>query len=231
MKWYFVYIMKIHKYEITFLFKKYAHNVTQYGDIYIYIYIFPWGCPHHITHFKNKNVLWYDDVWRCWNWHLVQTFPLKKIHVNYICNWSRYWMDVKSTWIPTWHQMDHVSCPLGLFSKPPLGGRPNTKLGDHDTSSIYSILSRMRIRMNKNSHWNGIWLRTRSHMTSHHTWGSVTPLHDFGGCFRTAFGHFSFGLSPSHGHGSWRVCVVALGPCPWNKLTFKFQVARDPTNA
>ena len=26
-------------------------------------------------------------------------------------------MDVKSTWIPTWHQMDHVSWPLGLFSK------------------------------------------------------------------------------------------------------------------
>ena len=26
-------------------------------------------------------------------------------------------MDVKSTWIPTWHQMDHVSWSLGLFSK------------------------------------------------------------------------------------------------------------------
>jgi hypothetical protein len=27
-------------------------------------------------------------------------------------------MDVKSTWIPTWHQMDHVSWSLGLSSKP-----------------------------------------------------------------------------------------------------------------
>ena len=27
-------------------------------------------------------------------------------------------MDVKSTWIPTWHRMDHVSCSLGLFLKP-----------------------------------------------------------------------------------------------------------------
>ena len=27
------------------------------------------------------------------------------------------WMDVKSTWIPTWHQMDHVSWSLGLFIK------------------------------------------------------------------------------------------------------------------
>jgi hypothetical protein len=26
-------------------------------------------------------------------------------------------MDVKSTWIPTWHGMDHVSWSLGLFSK------------------------------------------------------------------------------------------------------------------
>jgi hypothetical protein len=26
-------------------------------------------------------------------------------------------MDVKSTWVPTWHRMDHVSRSLGLFSK------------------------------------------------------------------------------------------------------------------
>ena len=26
-------------------------------------------------------------------------------------------MDVKSTWIPTWHPMDHVSWSLGLFFK------------------------------------------------------------------------------------------------------------------
>ena len=26
-------------------------------------------------------------------------------------------MDVKSTWIPMWHQMDHVSWSLGLFLK------------------------------------------------------------------------------------------------------------------
>ena len=27
------------------------------------------------------------------------------------------WMDEKSTWIPVWHQMDHVSWSFGLFSK------------------------------------------------------------------------------------------------------------------
>ena len=30
-------------------------------------------------------------------------------------------------------------------------------------------------------HWNSIWLRVRSHVTSHYTWGSVTALHGFGG--------------------------------------------------
>ena len=34
----------------------------------------------------------------------------------------------------------------------------------------------------------------------------MTTLPDFGGCFGTAFGHFSFGLSQPHGHGSWLVC-------------------------
>jgi hypothetical protein len=41
-------------------------------------------------------------------------------------------MDVKSTWIPTWHRMDHVSWLLGLFSL--FGDRPNTKLDDHVTT-------------------------------------------------------------------------------------------------
>jgi hypothetical protein len=26
-------------------------------------------------------------------------------------------MNVKSAWVPTWHQMDHVSWSLGVFSK------------------------------------------------------------------------------------------------------------------
>ena len=29
-------------------------------------------------------------------------------------------------------------------------------------------------------HWTSIWLRARSHMTSHYTWGLVTTLHNFG---------------------------------------------------
>ena len=46
---------------------------------------------------------------------------------------SDYKVDVKFAWIPKWHQMDHVSSSLGLYSKTTLGGRPNTKLGDSGT--------------------------------------------------------------------------------------------------
>ena len=50
-----------------------------------------------------------------------------------------------------------VHSHLDYSQKPPLGGRPNTKpVGDHGSPNVsqplvYSILSCVRIRMNKNS--------------------------------------------------------------------------------
>ena len=38
----------------------------------------------------------------------------------------------------------------------------------------------------------------------------MTTLHDFWRCVGTAFGHFVFGLSDFHGHGSWLMCEAAL---------------------
>jgi hypothetical protein len=35
----------------------------------------------------------------------------------------------------------------------------------------------------KESHWSSIWLRARSHIGSHYTWGVVTTLHDLGVCW------------------------------------------------
>jgi hypothetical protein len=130
-------------------------------------------------------------------------------------------MDVKSTWIHTWHQMD-----LGLFSKTISRGYAWHKTGRPWHSErlqplIYSILSRMRTHVNKYSHWNGIWLRTQSHDFTPHL-RVCDPTMWFGGCLKTAFGQFSFGFSPSHGHGFWLVCDVALSPSPWYKLTVKF---------
>ena len=110
-------------------------------------------------------------------------------------------MDVKSTWIPMWHQMDHVSWSLGLFLKPPLGGRLNTKPGDHCTPNTHNRwfilvyhaweLAWIEIR------WNSIWLRARSHMASHCTWGSMTTLHDFGGVLWRPLDTFFWALTIS----------------------------------
>ena len=55
------------------------------------------------------------------------------------------------------------------------------------------------------THWNSIWLRIRSHMASHYTWGFATTRHDFGGVLGTAFGHFLL--------GSHNFMVMAFGLC------------------
>ena len=64
------------------------------------------------------------------------------------------------------------------------------------------------------SHWINIWLKVRSHVTSHYTWGPVTTWHDFGCGLWDNLWTLSFRLSQSHGHGSRLVCAyVALAPC------------------
>ena len=93
-------------------------------------------------------------------------------------------MDVKSTWILTWHWMDYVSWLLGLFSYHLLEigltqSREIMALSNaHNCWFIlfYHAWGSARIQI----HWNSIWFRDRSHMTSHYTWGSVTIVHDFG---------------------------------------------------
>ena len=76
---------------------------------------------------------------------------------------------------------------LDYFQKPPLGGRPNTKLGDDGTPNAHNrwfilfFLSCVRGPTWIKIHWNSIWLRFRSHMASHYTWGFVTTLRDFEG--------------------------------------------------
>ena len=103
---------------------------------------------------------------------------------NGVCE---YKMDVKSTWIPSYVASNGLCFHghLDYFQKPPLGGKPNTKPGDHDTPQthnhcfilFYHVWGLAWIEI----HWNSIWLRVRSHMAAHYTWGSVTTLHDFGG--------------------------------------------------
>ena len=125
---------------------------------------------------------------------------------NIVCECK---MDVKSTWIPTWHQMNHVNGHLDCFQKLPFGDRPNTRLDDHGTPNahnrwyilIYHVWRPAWIEI----HWNNIWLEAQSQMTSHYTWGSVTTLQDFGGELGRPFGHLLL--------GSHKATVTALGSC------------------
>jgi hypothetical protein len=96
---------------------------------------------------------------------------------------------------------------LDYFQKPPLGVGLTHKPGDHATPNPrnhwFSLVYHVRGPAWIEIHWNSIWLRTRSHVTSHDTWGSVTTLHDVGGVSGPPFGHFLL--------GSHNFMVTALG--------------------
>jgi hypothetical protein len=135
-------------------------------------------------------------------------------------------MNVKSTWIPTWHQMDHVSWSLG--------GRPNTKPEDHGTQNaqncwfilFYHVWGPSWIEI----HWHSIWLRAWSHMTSHYTWGSVATLYDFGGVLGRPLDTFFWALNISRSRLLARVwsgpkCMV----CGFPKSSTSIYVAKIET--
>ena len=126
-------------------------------------------------------------------------------------------MDVKSTRIPTWHRMDHVSRSLGLLFKNcflEVGLAQN-----QETMALQTLTTVVWIYLNHTwgpvwieIHWNSIWLRARSHTTPHYTWEPVTILHKIGGCVGTAFGHFLL--------DSLNFVVTALGSCvKWPRVT------------
>ena len=58
-------------------------------------------------------------------------------------------------------------------------------------------------------HWDSIWLRAQSHMTSHYTWRFVTTLHDFGGVLGRPLDTFFWALMISW---SWLLAHVWSGP-------------------
>jgi hypothetical protein len=119
---------------------------------------------------------------------------------------------VKSTWILTWHRMDHFHGHLDYFLKPPLGSRPNTKPGYHGTPNIhnhrlilfYCVWKPTWIEI----HWNSTRLIARSHVTSHCSWGSVTTLDDFG-VLGQPLDTFFWALTVS---SSWFLACVWSGP-------------------
>ena len=96
----------------------------------------------------------------------------------------------------------------GLFQKPPPGGRPNTKPGDYGTPNahncwfilFHNVWGPTWIEI----HWNRIWLRALSQMTSHYTWGPLTTQHGLGGVLGWPLDTL-FGVSQFYGQGSWLV--------------------------
>ena len=105
---------------------------------------------------------------------------------------------------------------LDYFQKTSLGGTPNTKLGDHGTPNsnngwfilFYHVWGPARIEI----HWYNIWLRARSHMASHYTWGSTTTLHDFGSVLRRSLDTFFWALTIS-----WSRLLACVWSCPWSR--------------
>ena len=116
--------------------------------------------------------------------------------------------DQRSMWMARWIQTLHgflhgiqwimFHGRLDCYQKPPLGGRPNTKSGDHDTQNAHNcwfiLLYHARRPAWIEIHWNSIWSRVRSYdftlhlrVRDHTTW--------VWGWVGTAFGHF---LSGSH---------------------------------
>ena len=90
---------------------------------------------------------------------------------------------------------------LNYSQKSPLGGRPNTKLGDHGTPNAHNnqfiLLYHVWRLAWIDIHWSSICLRAQSHMTSHYTWGSMTTLHDFGGVLGRPLDTFFWALTMS----------------------------------
>ena len=107
--------------------------------------------------------------------HTMLEGPMEYVNARWMWSLHGFLQGIK--WI-----MFHGN--LDYFQKPRLWSRPNTKPWDSGTPNthnhwfilVYHVWGPAWIDIHRNS----IWLRARSHMTSHYTWESMTTLHDFG---------------------------------------------------
>ena len=101
------------------------------------------------------------------------------------------------------------------FQKPPLGGRPNTKPGDHDTPNACNHWFILFYHMWGSAwtwiHQNSIRLKVRSQMSSHYTWKPVTTLHEFGGVLGRPLDTFFGALRIS-----WSRLLARVWSGPWH---------------
>ena len=117
---------------------------------------------------------------------------------------------------------------LEYFQKPHLGGKPNTKPGDHGTPNSHSrwftLFYHVWWPAWTEIHWNSIWLRARSRKTSHYTREPVATLqHDVGGVLGRLMDTFFWALTI--------FMVTALGSCvEWALGVWRTQIAGIPAN-
>ena len=152
---------------------------------------------------------------------LVETMEPVQVRFKLRLRDQQSMMDVKSTWVLTWHRMHHVHDHLDYFQKPLLGYRPNTKpLGDHGTPNAHNCRLILFYHVWRPA-WiyifigivfgwgpSHIWLHTTLEGPNHTTW--------VWGCVGTAFGHFLL--------GSHNLMVTALGSCvKWPLISRKNQ--------
>ena len=105
-----------------------------------------------------------------------------------------------SCFMVTWIIIKNHSLEVGLSQN-----RETMTHSEHSQPLVHSTLSCPTTRTNR-IHWNSMWLRARSHMTSHYTRGSVTIRRDGGGVWgRWPLDKFLL--------GSHNFMVTALGPC------------------
>ena len=80
-------------------------------------------------------------------------------------------------------------------------GLPNIKPGDRGTPNAqhcwFILFYQARGHGWIEFHWINIWLRERSHMTSHYTWEYGTTLHDIGGVLERPLNTFFRALTIS----------------------------------
>ena len=142
--------------------------------------------------------------------HIVLEGP--KEYVNARWMWSPHGFLHGIGWIMFHGHLDD-------FQKPPLGGRPTTKPGDHGTPNahhrrcilIYYVWRPIRITIQQNS----MRSRARSHATSHYTWGPMTTQCGFGGVLGHPLDTFNWALTISW---SW------LLACMWSGLESAWSV-------
>ena len=111
-------------------------------------------------------------------------------------------MDVISTWIPTWHRIGSCFMVTWTIFKNYLLEACLTQNRETMTLQHLTTIHLFYFSMCGDRaawieiHWNSIWLRRPSHMTSHDTWEPLTALHEFGSVLRRPL-DTSFGLTIS----------------------------------